>query len=102
MGRKAGSQLHPNILDGYEFQFELLAGRPVSSAIPGKSSVGLALEFALADIADIRADHEAEQMLGIDAFRANTAWKQRGETHDHCSAGLRTNWHSDSHGNETE
>ena len=102
MGCKGSSQLHPNILDGHEFQFELLADRPVTSAIPGKPSVGLALEFALADIADIRADHEAEQMLGINALRANTARKQRGETHDDCSAGLRTNWHSQSHGNETE
>jgi hypothetical protein len=98
MGRKAGSQFHPEILDGHEFQFEFLADRPVRSAIPGKSPVGPALQFAFADIADIGADHEAEQMLGIDALRANTARKQRGKTHDDCLAGLRTNWHSQATG----
>ena len=39
-------------------------------------------------------------MLGIDALCTNTARKQRGETHDDCLAGLRTDWHSQSHGNE--
>ena len=96
------SQLHPDILDRHEFQFELLAGRPVGSAIPRKSSVGLTLQFALADIADIGAYHEAEQMLGIDALRANAAWEQRGETHGNCPASVRTDWHSQSHGYEME
>ena len=96
--RKGASHLDPEILDGHEFQFEFLADRPVVSAIPGKSSGRLALEFALADIADIRADHEAEQMLGIDALRASAAWKQRGETHDGRPERLRTNWHSHSEG----
>ena len=66
----------------HEFQFKLLADRPVTSAIFGKSSGGLALEFPLADIADIGADHEAEQMLGIDALGANGSRKQRREAHD--------------------
>src|SRR5712691_400408 len=101
MGRKGCSQLHPKILDGDEFQFEFLIDRPVISAIPGKSSGRLALEFAFADISDVRADHEAEQMLGINALCSNTARKQRGETQDCRPAGLRANWHSQSHGDET-
>jgi len=36
--------------------------------------------WKLADIADISADHEAEQMLGINALCANTARKS-AETH---------------------
>ncbi|MGH6751749.1 MAG: hypothetical protein ACREDP_06230, partial [Bradyrhizobium sp.] len=82
VGRKAGSQLHPNIFGRHEFQFEFLADGPVVSAILTKSPGRLGLEFALADIADIGADHEAEQMLGIDALRADAARKQRGETEE--------------------
>ena len=93
MGRKGGPQFRPEILDRHEFQLEFLADRPVVSATPGKSSGGLGLEFALADIADICADHEAEQMLGINALCVNTARKQRGETNEERLAGPRTNGH---------
>jgi hypothetical protein len=55
----------------------------------------LALEFALADVADIGADHEAEQMLGIDALSMKARWKQRGE-YDGRLKRFRTNWHSHS------
>ena len=62
-------------IPGHEFQFEFLADRPLVSAILGKSPGSLAPEFALTDIADIGANHEAEQMLGINALGANTARK---------------------------
>ena len=79
MGREGASDLDTEILGGHEFQFEFLVDRPVVSAALGKSSGRLALEFALAGIADIGADHEAEDMLGIDAFGANAGREQRGE-----------------------
>ena len=68
---------HAEIPDRHEFQFEFLVNRPVTSAIPRKSSGGLALEFTLADIADIRTDHEAKQMFGINALRARAGRQQR-------------------------
>ena len=77
--RKRASHLNSKIPGRHEFQFKLLADDPVTSAIFGKSSGGLALEFPLADIADIGADHEAEQMLGIDALGATGSRKQRSE-----------------------
>src|SRR4029077_17060789 len=67
---------------GHEFQFELLPGGAVVSAAPGKPSRRLALKFPLADIADIRTDHEPEQMLGINALGANAGWEQHGEAQD--------------------
>ena len=82
----------------HEFQFEFLSDRAVASAIPGKSSGGLALEFTLADIADIGADHEAKQMFGIDALRVRAGRKQRGETQERRPNRLRTNWHSQGQG----
>jgi hypothetical protein len=69
--RKGTTQLYSKIFNGHEFQFEFLANRAVASSIPGKSSGRLALEFTLANIADISADHKAEDMLGINALSAN-------------------------------
>lgn len=59
---KGASQLDAKILDRHKLQFEFLVNRPVASAIPGKSSGRLALEFTLADIADIRTDHASEEL----------------------------------------
>ena len=93
VGREGAAQLYSNILEGHELQFELLTDRTIVPAVLGKSSGGLALEFALADVANICADHETEQMLGIDTLSANPARKQRRETHDCRTEGLRTLWH---------
>ena len=68
MRRKRTSHLDSKILGGHYFQFEVLTDCPVITATFGKSSGRLALEFAFAGAADIRADHKAKQMLGIDAF----------------------------------
>src|SRR5882672_9959021 len=100
VSRERASNLNPKIPGGHEFQFEFLADRPVPSAIPGESSGRLALEFALADVADIRSDHEAKQMLGINALGVNTARKQPRKAHHRRPERLCTGWHShsESHG----
>ena len=88
--RKGASHLDPEIIDGHEFQFEFLVDRPVASCRLGKSPRGLALEFALTDAADICADREAEQMLGIDVLGIHAGRHERRETQDRgpkrCSA----------------
>lgn len=60
MGREGASDLDPEIVDRHELQFEFLVDRPIVIAPLGKSSGRLALEFALADVADISADQEAK------------------------------------------
>ncbi len=79
---------------GYDFQFEFLADRAVISTTFCISSGRLALEFALADVAGIRADHEAKQMLGIDALCINAGRKRDGKTHDCRAKHFCTNKHS--------
>ena len=69
MGRERRPDLDAEILDRHELQLELLADGLIAAALPGKSSGGLGLEFALAELADIGADHEAIDVLGVDAFR---------------------------------
>jgi hypothetical protein len=78
MRGKNASDFDPEILDGHEFELEFLTNGAVIPALLGKSSSGLALEFALADIANISAYHEAKQMLGINTLGMNAGWKQRG------------------------
>src|SRR5258705_10816006 len=60
MRRKGACHLDPEIIDGHELQFEFLVDRPISAAILGKSSSRLDLEFALSEVTDISADHEAK------------------------------------------
>src|SRR4029077_482815 len=87
---KGSPHLDPEIPDRHEFQFELLRDCPVASSRFGKSSGGLALEFVLTDAADIRADREAKQMLGIDFLGVRAGRHKRRETQDRrpkrCSA----------------
>src|ERR1700736_1518453 len=96
MRGKLRSQLNSKIPCGYELQFEFLSDRAVASGILCETPGGLALEFALAGVADVSADHESEQMLGIDAFSVSAGGKQRGKTHDRHHR-LRTNSHYQSH-----
>ena len=102
MSCEARSHLDSKIPCRHELQFELLSGRAVGSGIFPKPSGGLALEFAFADIADIAADHEAEQMLGIDTLGVSASRKQRRETHERRPEGLRTNWRSQGHWGESQ
>src|ERR1700730_10093994 len=94
MRRKLRSQLNSKIPCGHELQFEF---RVVASGILCETPGGLALEFALADVADVGADHESEQMLGIDASSVSAGGKQRGKRRIRQSHRLRTNPHSQSH-----
>ena len=64
--RDHAHEIEAEIPGGHEFQFEFLTDRPVTPATSGKSSGGLALEFAFTDITDVGAEHEAKQMLGIE------------------------------------
>ena len=79
---KCASDLDPEIPDRHEFQFEFLTEGAIFAAVLAEPPGGLALEFALADIADIRADHESEQMLGIDALGMRADRKQRRKAQD--------------------
>src|SRR5258707_678498 len=60
MGREGASDLDPEIVDRHELQFEFLVDRSIVIATFGKSSGRLALEFALADVANVSADQEAK------------------------------------------
>src|ERR1700730_13096898 len=91
MRRKLRSQLNSKIPCGHELQFEF---RVVASGILCETPGGLALEFALADVADVGADHESEQMLRIDALSVRAGGKHRGTPRDGRSHRLRTNSHS--------
>src|ERR1700738_2874935 len=102
MRRKLRSQLNSKIPCGHQLQFEFLSGRAVASGILRKTPGGLALEFALADVADVGADHESEQMLGIDAFSVSAGGKQRGKPRNGRSHRLCTNSHSQSHSGDSK
>jgi hypothetical protein len=56
------------------------------------------LKLALTDITDIRADHESEKMLGIDAIGMRADGKQCCKAHDCCPEYSRANSKSESHG----
>ncbi|WP_296512338.1 hypothetical protein [Rhodopseudomonas sp.] len=75
--RKSGSHLNSKIPGGHELEFEFLAEGAIGSTGLAESPGGLALEFALAEVADIGADHESEQMLRIDVFTAHIDRNQR-------------------------
>jgi hypothetical protein len=77
MSREGASDLDTKILGGDEFQLEFLTDRPVATAVLGKSPGRLVLEFALAGVADVGSDHEAKNMLGIDAFGMHAIREQR-------------------------
>ncbi|WP_249144338.1 hypothetical protein [Bradyrhizobium lablabi] len=79
------SKLYAKILDRDELQFELLADGAIAAAILGEAPGGLGLEFTLAEIADIGANHEAENVLGIDLFRLHGERQQRSENCDRCT-----------------
>src|SRR6202023_1065478 len=96
VGRKAGPHLDAKIPDGYKFQLEFLTDCPIATAAFGKSSGRLALEFAFAGAADIGADHEAKQMLGIDAFGVHAIRGERRKTHDRGSKRFCIDRHSHS------
>ena len=96
------SDLDPEILDGHEFQLEFLADGAISAAVLAKTPGGLALEFPLAGSADVRANHECEQMLGVDALGMSAGWKQRGKAHDCRPERIGTNSHSPSEGRREE
>ena len=89
-----------------QLQLELLAKTAVRTAFPDKAPGRRALEFALADIADVSADHESEDMLGIDVLGMNASRKQRGETRrktsDRRPERFRANWNSHCEGREGE
>src|SRR4051812_27173763 len=93
MRRKCGAQLDPEIREGYEFQFEFLADRAVITAGLGKAPCSLALEFPLADAADVGTDHESEDMLGVDAFGVPADREQRC----HANAGNPNGFYANRH-----
>jgi hypothetical protein len=85
-----------SIPGGHEFQFEFLTDCPITTADFGKSPGRLALEFAFAGASDIGADHEAKQMLGVDAFGVHAVRQQRRKTHDRGSKRFCIDRHSHS------
>ena len=102
MRRKRASDLDSKIPGRHKFQFELLADGPISAAVLAEASGRLALKLPLADIADIGADHEAEQMLGIDALGMDAGRQQRSKRHDRRPESLCTRRHSHSAGHGVE
>src|SRR5580700_8700140 len=83
VSRKRRFDLNPEILHGYEFQLELLPERVVGSGLFRKSSRARGLEFAFTGIADIRADHETVDVLGVDALSESTSGMQEYPQHRH-------------------
>src|SRR5437870_12894315 len=82
MRRKRASDLDTKIPDRHKLQFELLADGPITPTVLAEASGCLALKLPFADIADIGADHEAEQMLGIDALGMDAGRQQRSKRPD--------------------
>ena len=102
MRRKRASDLDSKIPDRHELQFELLADGPITAAVLAEAPGRLALKLPFADIADIGADHEAEQMLGIDALGMDAGRQQRSKRHDRRLEGLCTRRYSHSAGHGVE
>src|SRR5215213_9675212 len=98
MRRKRAPHLDSKILGRHKFEFELLADGPISAALLAEAPGRLALKLAFADIADIGADHEAEQMLGIDALGMDGGRQQRSKRHDRRLEGRCTRRYSHSAG----
>src|SRR6266545_4143196 len=102
MRRKRAAQFDSKILNRYKLQFELLADGLITPAVIAEASGRLALKLPFADIADIGADHEAEQMLGIDALGMDAGRQQRSKRHDRRLEGLCTRRYSHSAGHGVE
>src|SRR5262249_19774565 len=69
------------IFDRHEFQLELVIGGLASAAVLGKPTRGLGLEFALAGIAHVATDHEAIDVLGVDAIGMTASRRQQNAQH---------------------
>src|SRR6185503_14439525 len=102
MRRKRASDFDSKIPGRYKLQFELLADGAISAAVLAEASGRFALKLPLADIADIGADHEAEQMLGIDALGIDAGRQQCSKKHDRRLKGLYTRRYSHSAGHGVE
>src|SRR5215216_1287073 len=102
MRGKRASNLDSKIQDRYKLQFEFLADGAISAAILAEASGRFALKLPLAGIADIGADHEAEQMLCIDALGINAGRQQRSKRHDRRPEDLCTRRYSHSAGHGVE
>ena len=70
MAGERRSDLDAEIPDRHVLQLDLLSHGLAAAAVLRKSSRGLALEFAFAEFADVGADHEAIDVLGVDALLA--------------------------------
>ena len=81
MSRERRPDLDAEIPDRHELQLDLLADGLVCSGLLGEPSGGFGLEFALAEIADIGADHESIDVLGVDALSAAGAGLQQEAQH---------------------
>src|SRR5437870_11315866 len=102
MRRKRASDLDTKIPDRHKLQFELLADGPITPTVLAEASGCLALKLPFADIADIGADHEAEQMLGIDTLGMDAGRQQRSKRHDRRLKSLCTRGYSHSAGHGVE
>src|SRR4051794_20765182 len=96
MRRKRASDLDSKIPERYKLEFELLADGAIRAAVLAEASGRLALKLALTDIADIGADHEAEQMLGIDALGMDAGRQQCSKRQGRRLESLCTRRHSHS------
>src|SRR4029450_4190416 len=74
----------------HQLKFELLADGPITATVLAEAPGRLALKLPFADIADVGADHEAEQMLGVDALGMDAGRQQRSKRHDRRLEGLCT------------
>ena len=102
MRRKSASHLDPKIPDRHELQLKLLADGPIGAAVSAEAPGGLALKLPFTDIADVGANHEAEQMLGIDALGMDAGRQQRCKRHDRRLESLCTRRYSHSAGHGVE
>ena len=94
MRGEIAAHFDPEIPKRNELQLELLIKGAVGAAAPGKAPGRRALEFVLADLADVSADHECKDMLGIDALGMSAGRQPRSETRDGHPERFSANWHS--------
>src|SRR4029450_3053328 len=86
----------------HQLKFELLADGPITATVLAEAPGRLALKLPFPAIPAIGADHEAEQMLGIDALGMDAGRQQRSKRHDRRLEGLCTRRYSHSAGHGVE
>ena len=77
MQARRSADLDADVRQRHDFDLEFVLEGAICTAALAEAPRGLALEFALAGIADIGADHETEDVLGIEAILGADAARQK-------------------------